>query len=152
MFASRGASKLRATTRLLVRSLASRASSDYSSSWQPLLAGTAAVMTAATILSYPNNKTVLEASTPTIDSSSPDDSFVGATTLLNWSGTHAVHTKNFWEPETMQELEELIQECHNKGKAVRPLGSALSPNGIGFQSAGMVSLANLDEILVYLNN
>jgi L-galactono-1,4-lactone dehydrogenase len=147
MFASRGASKLRATTRLLVRSLASRASSDYSSSWQPLLAGTAAVMTAATILSYPNNKTVLEASTPTIDSSSPDDSFVGATTLLNWSGTHAVHTKNFWEPETMQELEELIQECHNKGKAVRPLGSALSPNGIGFQSAGMVSLANLDEIL-----
>ena len=78
------------------------------------------------------------------NSSKDDDP---STTILNWSGTHAVHTSNFWEPETMQELEQLVRTCHLKGTPIRPLGSALSPNGIAFHSKGMVSLANIDKIL-----
>ena len=70
-----------------------------------------------------------------------------AATLLNWSGTHAVHTHNFWEPETMQELEQIVRKCHAKGIPIRPIGSALSPNGIAFHSKGMLSLVNLDKIL-----
>jgi L-galactono-1,4-lactone dehydrogenase len=70
-----------------------------------------------------------------------------ATTLLNWSGTHAVTTKQYWEPETIQQLEALVHNCHLKGQAIRPIGSSLSPNGIGFHSAGMVSLAQLDKIV-----
>lgn len=71
------------------------------------------------------------------------------TMLLNWSGTHAVHVANadYWEPETIQELQDIVKACHEQGKPIRPLGSALSPNGIGFHSGGMVSLANLDKIV-----
>jgi L-galactono-1,4-lactone dehydrogenase len=71
------------------------------------------------------------------------------TTLLNWSGTHAVNVKNehFWEPETVEDVERVVKHCHEAGQPARPLGSALSPNGISFQEAGMISMANLDQIL-----
>jgi hypothetical protein len=71
------------------------------------------------------------------------------TTLLNWSGTHAVNVRNdsYWEPETAEELEAIVKHCHERHKPVRPLGSALSPNGIGFHPGGMVSLTNLDKII-----
>jgi L-galactono-1,4-lactone dehydrogenase len=71
------------------------------------------------------------------------------TTLLNWSGTHAVSVPNdsYWEPETVEELEAIVRHCHERHKPVRPLGSALSPNGIGFHPGGMVSLTNLDKIV-----
>jgi L-galactono-1,4-lactone dehydrogenase len=71
------------------------------------------------------------------------------TTLLNWSGTHAVNVQNkhYWEPETVADVERLVKHCHDVGQPARPLGSALSPNGIAFQETGMISMANLDQIL-----
>jgi len=71
------------------------------------------------------------------------------TTLLNWSGTHAVQVSNdrYWEPESVEEVERIVRQCHLRGQPVRPLGSALSPNGIAFQSDGMVSMVNLDRVL-----
>jgi hypothetical protein len=71
------------------------------------------------------------------------------TDVINWSGTHkvTVANDNFWEPETVEEVEEMVRVCHERGQAVRPLGSSLSPNGIALNSAGMMSMANLDEVL-----
>jgi L-galactono-1,4-lactone dehydrogenase len=71
------------------------------------------------------------------------------TTLLNWSGTHAVQVSNdrYWEPESVAEVEEIVRACHGRGQSVRPLGSALSPNGIAFNEAGMISMANLDQVV-----
>lgn len=71
------------------------------------------------------------------------------TTLLNWSGTHVVQVDNnrYWEPETVQEVEDIVRSCHKRGQPVRPIGSALSPNGIAFHQNGMMSMANLDRIL-----
>ncbi|KAG4982753.1 hypothetical protein JHK82_027613 [Glycine max] len=48
-------------------------------------------------------------------------------TVSNWSGTHEVQTRNFLQPE--------------------PVGSGLSPNGIGLSRTGMVNLALMDGIL-----
>jgi len=81
-----------------------------------------------------------------LEASADDDD---TTVLLNWSGTHAVSVRNdsFWEPETLEELETIVKQCHEKKHPVRPLGSALSPNGIAFHPDGMVSLTNLDKIL-----
>lgn len=72
-----------------------------------------------------------------------------STTLLNWSGTHAVNVRNssFWEPETIQQVEQIVQTCNKKGQPIRPIGSALSPNGIAFNRDGMISMANLDQIV-----
>ena len=70
-------------------------------------------------------------------------------TILNWSGTHQVDlpVSSYHEPESMEELEALVKKCHETGTPLRPIGSALSPNGIGFRSTGMVNLVNLDEII-----
>jgi L-galactono-1,4-lactone dehydrogenase len=71
------------------------------------------------------------------------------TTVVNWSGTHSIQVPNqhYYEPQTIQELEQIITKCHKEGQPVRPVGSALSPNALSFQERGMVSMANLDRIL-----
>lgn len=85
-------------------------------------------------------------STTQLDVSIDDDN---TTTLLNWSGTHVVNVKNnaFWEPESSEEVETIVRYCNEYGLSVRPLGSALSPNGLGFERKGMISMANLDNVL-----
>jgi L-galactono-1,4-lactone dehydrogenase len=71
------------------------------------------------------------------------------TLLLNWSGTHAVEVQNqnFYEPNSIAEVEHIIASCHKYGRKIRPVGSALSPNGIAFQKEGMISMVNLDQIV-----
>ena len=71
------------------------------------------------------------------------------TDVVNWSGTHQVNVsnKNYWEPESIQEVEKIIKNCQEKGQTVRPLGSSLSPNGVALNKDGMISMAGLDKIL-----
>jgi hypothetical protein len=71
------------------------------------------------------------------------------TDVVNWSGTHQVNVsnKNYWEPESIQEVEKIIRNCQAKGQIVRPLGSSLSPNGVALNKDGMISMAGLDKIL-----
>ena len=71
------------------------------------------------------------------------------TDVINWSGTHKVtiENKKFWEPESVEEVEAIVRECHWRGQAIRPLGSSLSPNGIALNETGMISMANLDNVL-----
>ncbi len=71
------------------------------------------------------------------------------TDVINWSGTHKVTIENdkLWEPETVEEVEAFVRECHRKGQPIRPIGSSLSPNGIALNPAGMIQLANIDRVL-----
>lgn len=71
------------------------------------------------------------------------------TDVINWSGTHkvTVANANFWEPESISEVEAIVQACHARGQTVRPLGSSLSPNGIALNEKGMISMANVDRVL-----
>ncbi|KAJ4970718.1 hypothetical protein NE237_003817 [Protea cynaroides] len=68
-------------------------------------------------------------------------------TVSNWSGTHEVQTRVFLQPENMEELEKIVKDANEKKQKIRPVGSGLSPNGIGLQRGGMVSLALMDNIL-----
>uniref|UniRef100_UPI00315B4042 L-galactono-1,4-lactone dehydrogenase n=1 Tax=synthetic construct TaxID=32630 RepID=UPI00315B4042 len=68
-------------------------------------------------------------------------------TITNWSGTHAVRPKRFFQPESVEELEKIVKEAHEKGQKIRPVGSGLSPNGLAFSEDGMVSLALMDKVL-----
>jgi L-galactono-1,4-lactone dehydrogenase len=86
---------------------------------------------------------ISKANAQSVNSNADTDS----TTILNWSGTHAVHTDHFYEPETIKQLEDIVRQAHKRGTPIRPIGSALSPNGIAFQPKGMLSMANLDQIL-----
>lgn len=71
------------------------------------------------------------------------------TTILNWSGTHSVQLKKgaYHEPESVAELISLVADAYRNGTHIRPVGSALSPNGLAFDSRGMVCLSNLDKII-----
>jgi len=88
---------------------------------------------------------LLESSSPIINEGDEDET----TTVINWSGTHSIEVanKNYFEPETIAELEQIVAKCHEKGQPIRPVGSALSPNAISFNSDGMISLVNLDRIV-----
>ncbi|XP_062007519.1 L-galactono-1,4-lactone dehydrogenase, mitochondrial [Rosa rugosa] len=68
-------------------------------------------------------------------------------TVSNWSGTHEVQTRVFHQPETLEELEKVVKEANENKYRIRPVGSGLSPNGIGLSRAGMVNLALMDKVL-----
>ncbi|KAI3408794.1 FAD-binding PCMH-type domain-containing protein [Psidium guajava] len=68
-------------------------------------------------------------------------------TVSNWSGTHEVQTRVFHQPESLAQLEEVVREANAKRARIRPVGSGLSPNGIGLSRAGMVNLALMDRVL-----
>jgi L-galactono-1,4-lactone dehydrogenase len=89
------------------------------------------------------------------------------TTLLNWSGTHEINleAKQYYEPETVEEVQDIVQQCYKTNTPFRPVGSGLSPNAIGFhytarrnkgkgkgstlkdKTGAMVNLVHLDKIL-----
>jgi len=71
------------------------------------------------------------------------------TDVINWSGTHqvTVANKNYWEPESIEEVEKIVKDCQERGQTIRPLGSSLSPNGVALNKDGMISMANLDKVL-----
>ena len=83
-----------------------------------------------------------------------DDDDAATTLLLNWSGTHSTQVSNdrHWEPETVSQVQEIVAHCHKQGYKIRPMGSALSPNGIAFcnnnhEPGGIIGLANLDRLV-----
>lgn len=67
--------------------------------------------------------------------------------VSNWSGTHEVRTRVFLQPETLDQLERIVKDAHEKKQRIRPVGSGLSPNGIGLTEAGMVNLGLMDKVL-----
>jgi L-galactono-1,4-lactone dehydrogenase len=74
------------------------------------------------------------------------------TTLLNWSGTHSVEIKNdlLLEPESVEQVERIVQDCFQRNLPVRPVGALLSPNGLAFCTRGgaLLSLVHLDRIQI----
>eukprot|EP00249_Psilotum_nudum_P019764 c27407_g1_i2 orf=207-1967(-) len=67
--------------------------------------------------------------------------------VTNWSGTHVARTKVCIQPESLEELEAVVVDANSKRQKLRPVGSGLSPNGIGLSDDGMVNLALMDKIL-----
>lgn len=68
-------------------------------------------------------------------------------TVSNWSGTHEVQTRHFHQPDSLDQLQRVVAEAHNSKTRIRPVGSGLSPNGIGLSRSGMVNLGLMDKIL-----
>lgn len=68
-------------------------------------------------------------------------------TVTNWSGTHSATTRVYVQPESLHELEVVVKLAHEQGQKIRPVGSGLSPNGIGLCEGGMINLALMDQVL-----
>ncbi|CAM6030085.1 unnamed protein product [Sphagnum balticum] len=67
--------------------------------------------------------------------------------VTNWSGTHEARTKVYIQPESLEELEVVVKLANDRKQRIRPVGSGLSPNGLGLSDEGMVNLALMDRIL-----
>lgn len=67
--------------------------------------------------------------------------------VVNWSATHACYPQRVVSPESVEELEATVLHHHRSNQRLRVIGSALSPNGIGFSDETLLSVANLDRIL-----
>jgi len=67
--------------------------------------------------------------------------------IENWSGTKRVIVESFSQPETVKMLEAIVKYADLRARKIRPVGAALSPNGVAFEKKGMVSLALLDKVL-----
>jgi len=100
-------------------------------------------------LSMNMNTAELSSSTRDADGDREEEADDDTTDVINWSGTHkvTVANKNFWEPESIEEVEKIVKDCQKRGQTVRPLGSSLSPNGVALNKDGMISMANMDRVL-----
>nr|UER43480.1 L-galactono-1,4-lactone dehydrogenase [Viscum album] len=67
--------------------------------------------------------------------------------VSNWSATHEVRTRILMQPESLDELERVVKDAHEKKQKIRPVGSGLSPNGIGLAQGGMVNLGLMNKVL-----
>ncbi|RLN67274.1 hypothetical protein BBJ28_00023328, partial [Nothophytophthora sp. Chile5] len=75
--------------------------------------------------------------------------------FMNWSATHECRPRNFYVPESVEEVERLLQEYHGKRQKLRCMGAGVSPNGLGFsgkavekdENEAMMTLALFDKIV-----
>jgi len=68
--------------------------------------------------------------------------------VFNWSMTHSVTAKRYFQPESPEEVQRLLEACDAAGQRVRVVGSAISPNGIGLSDQAMLNMAQCDRMLI----
>eukprot|EP00960_Hanusia_phi_P057981 763732-Hanusia_phi.AAC.1 len=67
--------------------------------------------------------------------------------VTNWSATHEVTTRRFFQPQSLEELEELVKKAHKNKTRLHVIGAGLSPNGIGLDGDGMISMSLMDRVM-----
>jgi L-galactono-1,4-lactone dehydrogenase len=84
--------------------------------------------------------------------------FESGQAFTNWSSTHSCHPKRVYEPKSAQEVVRVLKLHHDRKTKLRPVGQALSPNGVGLSDPeardkpssdeNMLSLAAIDYVEV----
>jgi FAD/FMN-containing dehydrogenases len=85
------------------------------------------------------------------DFSSAGVAFETGQSLTNWSSTHSCQPFRLYEPSNAQEVCRVLEEHHTAKHKIRPVGTGLSPNGIGMtegSNTDLISVAALDYIEV----
>ncbi|OQR97809.1 L-gulonolactone oxidase [Achlya hypogyna] len=67
--------------------------------------------------------------------------------FTNWSATHSCHPTKVYHPESLQELVSIVAHHHAQKKKLRCMGSGVSPNGLGFSDASILTMSAFDRIL-----
>ena len=68
---------------------------------------------------------------------------------MNWSGTHRASVRGAYHPESEAEVAAVVAMHHRAGVPLRPIGSAISPNGLGFppEHGSSLNLGLMDRLL-----
>ncbi|RHY38220.1 hypothetical protein DYB38_005560 [Aphanomyces astaci] len=81
------------------------------------------------------------------DGKKDDTSNDSTSAYVNWSATHDCHPVRVYEPESVAEVESIVAFHHLQKTKLRPMGSGVSPNGLGFSDESILVLSRLDNIL-----
>lgn len=69
--------------------------------------------------------------------------------ITNWSGSESCKPLKVYQPNSQQEVLRLLQHLHAYRQRARPIGTSLSPNGIGMNANdSLISVSHLDSIEV----
>lgn len=68
--------------------------------------------------------------------------------LTNWSATHSCQPMRVYEPKSAQEVCRVLESHHKNKTKIRPIGTGLSPNGIGMANTDLISLSAMDYVEV----
>ena len=67
---------------------------------------------------------------------------------MNWSSTVSCLPERVYEPKSAQEVVRVLKTHHDSKMKIRPIGQALSPNGLGMSNNDVISLSAIDYVEV----
>eukprot|EP00316_Scyphosphaera_apsteinii_P004299 CAMPEP_0119314704 /NCGR_PEP_ID=MMETSP1333-20130426/33735_1 /TAXON_ID=418940 /ORGANISM="Scyphosphaera apsteinii, Strain RCC1455" /LENGTH=512 /DNA_ID=CAMNT_0007319875 /DNA_START=93 /DNA_END=1631 /DNA_ORIENTATION=- len=67
--------------------------------------------------------------------------------VSNWSSTHSACPALYFQPDSPDEIDRIVQTMHQAKQKLRVVGSALSPNGLGLSDDAMLNMALCDRII-----
>jgi len=69
--------------------------------------------------------------------------------ITNFSHTHECRPRTVHEPETIEEAASVVQRYNECKQKLRPIGTALSPNGLGMTADGqdLINIGQCDRVL-----
>lgn len=68
--------------------------------------------------------------------------------FTNWSSTVSCVPLRVYEPKSAQEVVRVLKTHHDIRRKIRPIGQALSPNGLGMSDQDVMSLSAIDYVEV----
>jgi L-galactono-1,4-lactone dehydrogenase len=75
--------------------------------------------------------------------------WTGPELMINWSATHSARASRVYLPETEDDVCAILRNHSVAGAPIRPIGSCISPNGLGMPRDGgsSINLAMMDRVL-----
>lgn len=75
--------------------------------------------------------------------------WTGPELMINWSATHSARAARVYFPETEGDVCSILQSHFAAGAPIRPVGSCISPNGLGLPRDGgaSINLAMMDHVI-----
>lgn len=68
--------------------------------------------------------------------------------LTNWAATCTARPRAFYTPRSVEEVQAIVRDCARRGATMRAVGTVHSPNDCAMCDDVVISLANMDRVLV----
>jgi FAD/FMN-containing dehydrogenase len=68
--------------------------------------------------------------------------------VTTWASTYSVIPEEYYQPRTIQGVQDIVRSAAARGKRIRVVGSCLSPNSCAMSKEVCINLASLSHILM----
>lgn len=84
--------------------------------------------------------------------SSVISSFQNHITITNWASTYAVTCDRYYQPTTVQEVQDIVLYTKSTGRIIRAVGSGHSPNDCAMTNDIIINLDRMNKVLNFSKN